>query len=90
MVLVLKRWNVPSGSGRTSSGRARAPQSLVCEFDGWIRTASAVIRTVPRFVVVKMELSQKAKLTSNHEVWIRTEITRSWKQASSEERPGSA
>ncbi|TWW73461.1 hypothetical protein D4764_15G0008550 [Takifugu flavidus] len=57
-----------------------------------IGAASAVMWTLHRSVVVKRELSQKAKLsiyrsifvptlTYGHELWVMTERTRSWVQA---------
>ena len=58
------------------------------EIDRWIGAASAVMRTLNRSVVVKRELSRKAKLsiyrsiyvptlTDGHELWVMTERTRS-------------
>ncbi|TWW64134.1 hypothetical protein D4764_03G0011420 [Takifugu flavidus] len=58
----------------------------------WIGATSAVMRTLHRSVVVKRELSQKAKLsiyrsifvptlTYGHELWVMTERTRSRVQA---------
>ncbi|TWW70932.1 hypothetical protein D4764_17G0004150 [Takifugu flavidus] len=58
------------------------------EIDRQIGAASAVMRTLHRYVVVKRELSQKAKLsiyrlilvptlTYGHELWVMTERTRS-------------
>ncbi|TWW77869.1 hypothetical protein D4764_12G0012590 [Takifugu flavidus] len=57
------------------------------EIDRWIGAASTVMRTLHRSVVVKRELSQKAKLsiyrsifvptlTYGHELWVMTERTR--------------
>ncbi|KAI3375226.1 hypothetical protein L3Q82_021728 [Scortum barcoo] len=63
------------------------------EIDRRIGAASAVMRSVYRTVVVKKELSRKAKLLSiyrsiyvptltyGHELWVMTERTRSWIQA---------
>ncbi|KAI3369434.1 hypothetical protein L3Q82_007661 [Scortum barcoo] len=62
------------------------------EIDRRIGAASAVMRSVYRTVVVKKELSRKAKLsiyrsiyvptlTYGHELWVMTERTRSWIQA---------
>ncbi|KAF7225184.1 tyrosine aminotransferase, partial [Nothobranchius furzeri] len=62
------------------------------EIDRWIGAASAVMRALYRSVVVKRELSQKAKLsiyrsiyvptlTYGHELWVVTERTRSRIQA---------
>ncbi|KAF7652554.1 hypothetical protein LDENG_00095270 [Lucifuga dentata] len=62
------------------------------EIDRQIGTASEVLRTLYRTVVVKRELSQKARLsiyqsiyvpilTYGHELWVVTEKTRSWIQA---------
>ena len=58
------------------------------EIDRWIKAASAVMQTLKRCVVVKRELSQKAKLsiyrsvyiptlTYGHELWVVTERMRS-------------
>ncbi|TWW59288.1 hypothetical protein D4764_06G0008180 [Takifugu flavidus] len=66
----------------TSEGRMEQ------EIDRWIGVVSAVMRTLHRSVVVKRELSQKAKLsiyrsifvptlTYGHELWVMTERTRS-------------
>ena len=62
------------------------------EVDRWIGAAAAVMRSLYRSVVVKKELSRKAKLsiyqsiyvptlTYGHELWIMTERTRSRIQA---------
>uniref|UniRef100_A0A8C6NQ68 Reverse transcriptase domain-containing protein n=1 Tax=Nothobranchius furzeri TaxID=105023 RepID=A0A8C6NQ68_NOTFU len=62
------------------------------EIDRWIGAASAVMRALYRSVVLKKELSQKAKLsiyrwiyvptlTYGHELWVATERTRSRIQA---------
>ncbi|XP_076876507.1 uncharacterized protein LOC143525918 [Brachyhypopomus gauderio] len=62
------------------------------EIDRRIGAASAVMQSLYRSVVVKKELSQKAKLsiyrsiyvptlTYGHELWVMTERTRSWIQA---------
>uniref|UniRef100_A0A8C6LCZ4 Reverse transcriptase domain-containing protein n=1 Tax=Nothobranchius furzeri TaxID=105023 RepID=A0A8C6LCZ4_NOTFU len=62
------------------------------EIDRWMGAASAVIRALYRSVMVKRELSQKAKLsiyrliyvptlTYGHELWVVTERTRSRVQA---------
>ncbi|TWW69275.1 hypothetical protein D4764_18G0000810 [Takifugu flavidus] len=62
------------------------------EIDRWIGAASAVMWTLHRSVVVKRELSRKAKLsiyqsifvptlTYGHELWVMTERTRSRVQA---------
>ena len=58
------------------------------EIDGRIGAASAVLRALHRPVIVKKELSQKAKLsiywsifTYGHELWVVTERTRSRIQA---------
>ncbi|KAK0132400.1 Craniofacial development protein 2 [Merluccius polli] len=70
----------------TSEGRMER------EIDRRIGAASAVMRTVHGSVVVKRELSRKAKLsiyqsiyvpalTYGHELWVMTERTRSWVQA---------
>ncbi|TWW74485.1 hypothetical protein D4764_14G0004880, partial [Takifugu flavidus] len=70
----------------TSEGR------MAQEIDRQIGAASAVMRTLHRSVVVKRELSRKAKLsiyqsifaptlTYGHELWVMTERTRSWVQA---------
>ncbi|TWW53707.1 hypothetical protein D4764_0113540, partial [Takifugu flavidus] len=70
----------------TSEGRMEQ------EIDRWISAASAVMRTLHRSVVVKRELSQKAKLsiyrsifiptlTYGHELWVMTKRTRSHVQA---------
>ncbi|TWW81730.1 R2DM Retrovirus-related Pol polyprotein from type II retrotransposable element [Takifugu flavidus] len=70
----------------TSEGR------MEWEIDRRIGAASAVMRTLHRSVVVKRELSQKAKLsiyrsifvptlTYGHELWVMTERTRSRVQA---------
>ena len=70
----------------TSEGRMER------EIDGRIGAASAVLRALHRPVVVKKELSQKAKLsiywsfyvpnlTYGHELWVVTERTRSRIQA---------
>ncbi|TWW75469.1 hypothetical protein D4764_13G0001310 [Takifugu flavidus] len=70
----------------TSEGRMEQ------EIDRWIGAASAVMRTLHRSVVVKRELSRKAKLsiyrsifvptlTYGHELWVMTERTRSRVQA---------
>ena len=67
----------------TSEGR------MELEIDGRIGAASAVLRALHRPVVVKKELSQKAKLsiyrsiyvptlTYGHELWVVTERTRKW------------
>uniref|UniRef100_A0A3B3CJV2 Reverse transcriptase domain-containing protein n=1 Tax=Oryzias melastigma TaxID=30732 RepID=A0A3B3CJV2_ORYME len=70
----------------TSDGRSER------EIDRRIGAASAIMRSLYRFVVVKRELSQKAKLsiyrsifvpvlTYGHELWVVTERTRSRLQA---------
>ena len=70
----------------TSEGRMER------EIDRWIGAASAVMRSLYRSVVVKRELSRKAKLsiyqsvyvptlTYGHELWVMTERTRSRIQA---------
>ncbi|KAA0706920.1 hypothetical protein E1301_Tti002240 [Triplophysa tibetana] len=70
----------------TSEGRMER------EIDRWIGAASAVMRSLYRSVVVKKELSRKAKLsiyrsiyvptlTYGHELWVMTERTRSRIQA---------
>ncbi|KAK3510172.1 hypothetical protein QTP70_026760 [Hemibagrus guttatus] len=62
------------------------------EIDRWIGAAAAVMRSMYRFVVVKKELSRKAKLsiyqsiyvptlTYGHELWVMTERVRSRIQA---------
>jgi len=62
------------------------------EMDRWIGAASAVMRALYRSVVVKRELSRKAKLsiyrsiyvptlTYVHELWVVTERMRLWIQA---------
>ncbi|KAK3517140.1 hypothetical protein QTP86_003932 [Hemibagrus guttatus] len=62
------------------------------EIDRWIGAAAAVMRSMYRSVVVKKELSRKAKLsiyqsiyaptlTYGHELWVMTERVRSWIQA---------
>ncbi|KAK3517849.1 hypothetical protein QTP70_020994 [Hemibagrus guttatus] len=62
------------------------------EIDRWIGAAAAVMRSMYRSVVVKKELSRKAKLsiyqsiyvptlTYGHELWVMTERARSWIQA---------
>ncbi|KAK3508832.1 hypothetical protein QTP70_009600 [Hemibagrus guttatus] len=59
-----------------------------CEIDRWIGAAAAVMRSMYRSVVVKKELSRKAKLsiyqsiyvptlTYGHELWVMTERIRS-------------
>ncbi|KAI3376768.1 hypothetical protein L3Q82_000370 [Scortum barcoo] len=64
------------------------------EIDRRIGAESTVMRSVYRTIVVKMELSQRAKLliyrsvyaptlTYGHELWVVTERTRSWIQAAS-------
>ena len=66
----------------TSEGR------MQLEIDGRIRAALAVMQTLKQSVVVKRELSQKAKLsiyksiyvptlTYGHELWVVTKIMRS-------------
>ncbi|GAA6099878.1 uncharacterized protein LOC111191400, partial [Tachysurus ichikawai] len=70
----------------TSEGRMER------KIDRWIGGSSAVMRSIYRSVVVKKELSCKAKLsiyqsiyvptlTYGHELWVMTERTRSWIQA---------
>ncbi|KAK3527334.1 hypothetical protein QTP86_021953 [Hemibagrus guttatus] len=70
----------------TSEGR------MDCEIDRWISAAAAVMQSMYRSVVVKKELSQKAKLsiyqsiyvptlTYGHELWVMTERVRSQIQA---------
>ncbi|KAK3540202.1 hypothetical protein QTP70_028393 [Hemibagrus guttatus] len=70
----------------TSEGR------MDCEIDRWIGAAAAVMRSMYRSVVVKKELSWKAKLsiyqsiyvptlTYGHELWVMTERVRSRIQA---------
>ncbi|KAK0155354.1 DNA-directed RNA polymerase II subunit RPB1 [Merluccius polli] len=70
----------------TSEGRMER------EIDRWIGAASAVMRTLHGSIVVKRELSRKAKLsiyqsiyvpalTYGHELWVMTERTRSRVQA---------
>jgi len=62
------------------------------EMDRWIGAASAVMRALYRSIVVKRELSRKAKLsicrsiyvptlTYGHKFWVVTERMRSWIQA---------
>ncbi|KAK0144934.1 hypothetical protein N1851_016177 [Merluccius polli] len=74
----------------TSEGRMER------EIDRRIGAASAVMRTLHRSVVVKRELSRKAKLsiyqsiyvpalTCGHELWVMTERTRSRVQAARNE-----
>jgi len=61
------------------------------EVDRWIGTASAVMRALYRTLVMKKELSQKAKLsiyqsiyvptlTGGYKLWEATERMRSWIQ----------
>ncbi|KAK3549143.1 hypothetical protein QTP70_033348 [Hemibagrus guttatus] len=70
----------------TSEGR------MDCEIDRWISAVAAVMWSMYRFVVVKKELSRKAKLliyqsmyvptlTYGHEIWVMTERVRSRIQA---------
>ncbi|KAI3371769.1 hypothetical protein L3Q82_024322 [Scortum barcoo] len=90
------RWRSSSISGSCS----RVRQTMEREIDRRIGAASAVMRSVYRTVVVKKELSRKAKLsldlrtgqshvptlTYGHELWVMTERTRSrWIQAEAAE-----
>ncbi|KAF7650109.1 hypothetical protein LDENG_00131220, partial [Lucifuga dentata] len=69
----------------TSEGR------MECEIDRWIGAASKVLRMLYWTIMVKRELSQKARLsiyqsiyvpilTYGHELWVMTERIRSWIQ----------
>lgn len=66
--------------------------NILHEMDRWIVAASAVMQTLYQNVMVKRELSRKAKvliyqsiyfpiLTHGHELWVVTETMRLWIQA---------